>query len=159
MRFPETIQALLPSPKNNLIDPNRFWSFVAKAPESIHFVVRLYSNNGTAKSLRHIPGHSVNTYVWRNAEGNRKYVKHHWYPFEGVQYITSKEAIKLLLKILIIAGKIYMMLLKMVNQWSMVYTSSSWIRKDEAHLSYDPLDDTKVWDEQTYPLIPVGKWY
>ncbi|TKI91338.1 catalase, partial [Bacillus cereus] len=46
MRFPETIQALLPSPKNNLIDPNRFWSFVAKAPESIHFVVRLYSNNG-----------------------------------------------------------------------------------------------------------------
>ena len=47
--FPETIQALLPSPKNNLIDPNRFWSFVAKAPESIHFVVRLYSNNGTAK--------------------------------------------------------------------------------------------------------------
>ena len=49
-----------------------------------------------------------------------------------------------------------MMLLKMVNQWSMVYTSS-WIRKDEAHLSYDPLDDTKVWDEQTYPLIPVGK--
>ena len=29
--------------------------------------------------------------------------------------------------------------------------------KDEAHLSYDPLDDTKVWDEQTYPLIPVGK--
>ena len=95
MRFPETIQALLPSPKNNLIDPNRFWSFVAKAPESIHFVVRLYSNNGTAKSLRHIPGHSVNTYVWRNAEGNRKYVKYHWYPFEGVQYITSKEAIKL----------------------------------------------------------------
>lgn len=29
--------------------------------------------------------------------------------------------------------------------------------KDEAHLSYDPLDDTKVWDEKTYPLIPVGK--
>ena len=29
--------------------------------------------------------------------------------------------------------------------------------KDETHLSYDPLDDTKVWDEQTYPLIPVGK--
>ena len=50
MRFPETIKALLPSPKNNLIDPNRFWSFVAKAPESIHFVVRLYSNNGTESS-------------------------------------------------------------------------------------------------------------
>lgn len=95
MHFPETIKALLPSPKNNLIDPDRFWNFVAKAPESIHFVVRLYSNVGTVKSLRHIPGHSVNTYVWRNAEGNRKYVKYHWYPFEGVQFITSKEATKL----------------------------------------------------------------
>lgn len=29
--------------------------------------------------------------------------------------------------------------------------------KDEAHLSYDPLDDTKLWDEKAYPLIPVGK--
>ena len=29
--------------------------------------------------------------------------------------------------------------------------------KDETILSYDPLDDTKVWDEQQYPLIPVGR--
>lgn len=29
--------------------------------------------------------------------------------------------------------------------------------KDEAHLSYNPLDDTKAWDEKAYPLIPVGK--
>ena len=29
--------------------------------------------------------------------------------------------------------------------------------EDEATLSYDPLDDTKVWDERQYPLIPVGR--
>lgn len=29
--------------------------------------------------------------------------------------------------------------------------------KDEANLSYDPLDDTKIWDEKDYPLILVGK--
>ena len=51
MRFPETIKALLPSPKNNLIDPDRFWSFVARAPESIHFVIHLYSDAGTAKAF------------------------------------------------------------------------------------------------------------
>ncbi|WP_439022322.1 catalase [Bacillus thuringiensis] len=157
MRFPETIKALLPSPKNNLIDPNRFWSFVAKAPESIHFVVRLYSNNGTAKSLRHIPGHSVNTYVWRNAEGNRKYVKYHWYPFEGVQYITSKEAIKLAAENPDYSGKdLYDAIAngKPVEYGLYVQLMEP---KDEAHLSYDPLDDTKVWDEKAYPLIPVGK--
>ncbi|MBE7096738.1 catalase [Bacillus cereus] len=157
MRFPETIQALLPSPINNLIDPNRFWSFVARAPESIHFVVHLYSDAGTAKSLRHIPGHSVNTYVWRNAEGNRKYVKYHWYPFEGVQYITNEEANKLAAENPDYSGKdLYDAIAngKPVEYGLYVQLMDP---KDEAHLSYDPLDDTKVWDEKKYPLIPVGK--
>ncbi|MGE6539265.1 catalase [Bacillus luti] len=157
MRFPETIKALSPSPKNNLIDPNNFWNFVARAPESIHFVVRLYSNNGTVKSLRHIPGHSVNTYVWRNAEGNRKYVKYHWYPFEGVQFITSEEATKLAAENPDYSGKdLYDAIAngKPVEYGLYVQLMDP---KDEAHLSYDPLDDTKIWDEKAYPLIPVGK--
>ncbi|MBO1914518.1 catalase, partial [Microvirga sp. 3-52] len=29
--------------------------------------------------------------------------------------------------------------------------------KAESNLPYDPLDDTKIWDEQQYPLIPVGR--
>ncbi|MED2040654.1 catalase, partial [Bacillus wiedmannii] len=142
---------------NNLIDPNRFWSFVARAPESIHFVVHLYSDAGTAKSLRHISGHSVNTYVWRNAEGNRKYVKYHWYPFEGVQYITSEEANKLAAENPDYSGKdLYDAIAngKPVEYGLYVQLMDP---KDEAHLSYDPLDDTKVWDEKKYPLIPVGK--
>ncbi|WP_433774030.1 catalase [Bacillus wiedmannii] len=157
MRFPETIKALLPSPKNNLIDPNSFWNFVARAPESIHFVVRLFSDTGTAKSLRHISGHSVNTYVWRNTEGNRKYVKYHWYPFEGVQYINSVEANKLAAENPDYSGKdLYDAIAngKPVEYGLYVQLMDP---KDEAHLSYDPLDDTKVWDEKTYPLIPVGK--
>ncbi|MGF9878865.1 catalase [Bacillus albus] len=157
MRFSETIYALSPSPKNNLLDPNRFWSFVAKAPESIHFVLHLYSDAGTAKSLRHIPGHSVNTYVWRNAEGNRKYVKYHWYPFEGVQFITSEEAIKLAAENPDYSGKdLYDAIAngKPVEYGLYVQLMDP---KDEAHLSYDPLDDTKVWDEKVYPLLPIGK--
>ncbi|HHY2675953.1 catalase [Bacillus toyonensis] len=157
MRFPETIKALLPSPKNNLIDPDRFWDFVARAPESIHFVVRLYSNVGTVKSLRHIPGHSVNTYVWRNAEGNRKYVKYHWYPFEGVQYITSKEATKLAAENPDYSGKDLYDAIEAGKSVEYGLYVQFMDPKDEVHLSYDPLDDTKVWDEKVYPLIPVGK--
>ncbi|WP_002147007.1 catalase [Bacillus cereus] len=157
MRFPETIKALLPSPKNNLIDPNRFWSFVATAPESIHFVVYLYSDAGTAKSFRHIPGHSVNTYVWRNAEGNRKYIKYHWYPFEGVQFITGEEANKLAAENPDYSGKdLYDAIANGKPAEYGLYVQLM-DPKDEAHLSYDPLDDTKVWDEKAYPLIPVGK--
>ncbi|QED49479.1 catalase [Cytobacillus dafuensis] len=157
IRFPEFIKAFSPSPKNNLIDPNSSWSFVARVPESIHFVVRLYSDAGTVKSYRHIPGHSVNTYVWRSAQGIRKYVKYHWYPFEGVQYIGSEEANRLAAENPDYAGKdLYDAIAggKPVEYGLYVQLMDP---KDEANLSYDPLDDTKVWDEKEYPLIPVGK--
>ncbi|MFF2755872.1 catalase [Psychrobacillus sp. NPDC058041] len=156
IRFPESINAFLPSPKNNLIDPDRFWSFVARAPESIHFVVRLFSNAGTVKSYRHISGHSVNTYVWRNEQGIRKYVKYHWYPSEGVQYIGREEANRLAADNPDYAGKdLYDEIAggKPVEYSLYVQLMDP---KDEANLSYDPLDDTKVWDEKEYPLIAVG---
>lgn len=157
IRFPETINAFLPSPVNNLIDPDRFWAFVARAPESVHFVVWLYSDYGTVKSLRHIEGHSVNTYVWRNAQGERRYVKYHWLPAAGLQFIDSQEAAKLNGENPDYAGKdLYDTLAsgKTVEYGLFVQLMNP---EDEASLPYDPLDDTKVWDERQYPLLPVGR--
>ncbi len=147
----------MPSPKNNLIDPERFWNFVASAPESTHFVVRLYSNTGTVKSLRHISGHSVNTYVWRNAEGKRHYVKYRWVPFAGEECIDIKEATKLAGENPDIAGQdLYNTIAagKSVQYDLYVQVMNP---SDEAKLPYDPLDDTKVWSEHQYPLRPVGR--
>ncbi|RKN75826.1 catalase [Paenibacillus ginsengarvi] len=157
VRFPESIQAFLPSPVNNLIDPERFWSFIARAPEATHFLVRLYSDAGTVKSLRHIPGHGVNTYVWKNAQGVRTYVKYHWYPAAGIQYIDSREADKLAgqnpdyaaqdLYDTLASGQTveYGLYVQLMNP------------EDETRLPFDPLDDTKVWDDRLYPLLPVGR--
>ncbi|GAB6989754.1 catalase [Paenibacillus pini] len=157
IRFPESIKAFLPSPKNNLIDPERFWSFVSRAPESTNFLVWLYSDVGTVKSFRHIKGHSVNTYVWKNEQGVRTYVKYHWMPVEGEEYINRQEAAQLAgedpdiagkdLNDTIAAGKTvdYGLYVQLMNP------------DDETSLSFDPLDDTKVWDEQQYPLRPVGR--
>ncbi|CAG7600936.1 Catalase [Paenibacillus solanacearum] len=157
IRFPETIKALLPSPVNNLIDPERFWSFVARAPESTHFLVWLYSDAGTVKSLRHIPGHSVNTYVWRNAQGVRAYVKYHWMPLAGVQYIDRHEASRLSGENPDIAGKdLYDTLAAGSNVEYGLYVQLM-NPDDAAVLPYDPLDDTKTWDERQYPLHPVGR--
>ncbi len=157
MRFPESIQAFLPSPVNNLMDPERFWSFIARAPESTHFVVWLYSDVGTVKSFRHMAGHSVNTYVWRNEQGVRSYVKYHWIPDAGERYIDSQEAARWNGENPDIAGKdlhdaiasgkpvVYGLYVQLMNP------------QDETTLPYDPLDDTKIWDERQYPLIPVGR--
>lgn len=157
LRFPESIQAFSPSPVNNLIDPERFWSFIARAPEATHFLVRLYSDAGTAKSLRHIPGHGVNTYVWSNAQGARTYVKYHWIPAAGVQYIDRQEAARLAGENPDYAGKdLYDTLAagRTVEYGLYVQLMNP---RDEAMLPFDPLDDTKIWDERRYPLIPVGR--
>ncbi|GAB2558899.1 catalase [Gracilibacillus alcaliphilus] len=157
MRFPESVEALSPSPRNNLMDPERLWSFVASTPESTNFIVRLFSDQGTVKSLRRIPGYSVSTYVWRNAEGKRHYIKYCWIPFDGEEYITSQEAEKLAainpdyagedLYQTIASGKVveYGLYVQMMDL------------KDREQLPFDPLDDTKVWDEMKFPFHPVGK--
>ncbi|RJE86269.1 catalase [Paenibacillus sp. 1011MAR3C5] len=157
IRFPESIKAFLPSPVNNLLDPERFWSFVARAPESTHFLLYLYSDAGTVKSLRHIPGHGVNTYVWRNAQGARAYVKYHWIPTAGIQYIDRQEAAKLSSENPDYAGQdLYDTLAagKTVEYGLYVQLMNP---QDEAILPFDPLDDTKVWDEGLYPMRPVGR--
>lgn len=157
MRFPEAINALLPSPVNNLMDPERFWSFIARAPESTHFVVRLYSDTGTLKSFRHMPGHSVNTYVWRNGQGARSYVKYHWIPYAGERYIDSQEAARWNGENPDIAGQdLYDAIAKGQSVEYGLYVQLMNPR-DETTLPFDPLDDTKVWDERQYPLIPVGR--
>ena len=157
MRFPEAIAALSPSPVNNLMDPERFWSFIARAPESTHLVVRLYSDSGTVKSFRHMPGHSVNTYVWKNEQGVRSFVKYHWFPDAGEQYIDGQEAARWNGENPDIAGQdlydaiargepvVYGLYVQLMNP------------EDETNLSYDPLDDTKIWDDRQYPLIPVRR--
>ncbi|QMV42051.1 catalase [Cohnella cholangitidis] len=157
IRFPESIKAFLPSPVNNLIDPERFWSFVARAPESTHFLVWLYSDAGTVNSFRRIPGHGVNTYVWKNAQGVRTYVKYHWMPLAGVQYIDRQEAARLACENPDYAGKDLFDTLaagKTVEYGLYVQLMNP---QDESSLPYDPLDDTKIWDERQYPLIPVGR--
>jgi catalase len=157
VRFPESIKAFLPSPKNNLIDPERFWSFVARAPESTHFLVWLYSDVGTVKSLRHIKGHSVSTYVWKNAKGMRFYVKYHWMPLAGEQYINRQEAARLAGENPDIAGQdLYDTIATGKNVEYGLYVQLM-NPDDAAHLPFDPLDDTKVWDQQQYPLRPVGR--
>lgn len=157
IRFPEAFTSLQPSPVNNLIDPNRFWKFVARAPEATHFVTWLYSDVGTVKSLRHIRGFGVNTFVWRNAEGVRRYVKYHWIPAAGEEYIDRQEAAKLAGMNPDIAGQDLYDTIAAGNP--VVY--ELWVQlmdpKEESTLPYDPLDCTKVWDGRKYPLVPVGR--
>lgn len=157
MLFAEAVSAFNPSPVNNLADPNRVWGFYANTPEATHFFLRLYSDEGTIKSFRHIPGHSVSTYVWKNAQDVRHYVKYTWIPLAGEQYIDSQEAARLACENPDYAGKdLYDTIAQGTPVEYGLYVQLM-NPQDEATLPFDPLDDTQVWDAQRYPLMPVGK--
>ena len=156
IKFPDLIHSLKPAPDTNIVKPERFWDFMSMSPEATHMVTWLYSDRGTVKSYRHMDGFGVNTYIWINRHGERKYIKYHWKTTHGVQTIDRKEAILLAgsdpdiashdLYNSISSGKPvkYELFVQMMDPG------------DSEKLPFDPLDDTKVWDENEYPLHKVG---
>ena len=102
-------------------------------------------------------GFGVNTYKWVNAEGEAVYVKYHWKPKEGIETIDRSEATRLAgedpdiatrdLYDTIASGKTVEYELK-VQVMEIA---------DELKQSFYPLDATKTWPEDKFPLMPVGK--
>ncbi|MCI8538317.1 MAG: catalase [Oscillospiraceae bacterium] len=157
LRFPEAVRALMPSPVNGLPDLDQFWAFVASAPESIHFITWLYSDQGTVKSFRHMRGYGVNTYVWVNREGRRRFVKYHWIPLAGQQNIGQAEAARLAGENPAVAGEDLYRSIAGGNPVEFELRVQMMEPSMAGSLSYDPLDCTKVWSEADFPLIPVGR--
>ncbi|WP_242850829.1 catalase [Clostridium algidicarnis] len=157
IRVPDAISHLAPSPVNNMADPENFWTLFAKYPEATNILIWLFSDLGTVKSFRRIRAYGVSTYVWVNEEGTRHYVKYHWIPVAGEECIDQKEAELLACKNPDIAGgDLYDSIAKgeVVEYVLCVQLMNP---EDEKTLPFDPLDDTKVWDETQYPLLPVGR--
>lgn len=157
MRFPEAIQAFEPSRVNNLADPEQMWSFIARAPEATHFITWLFSDVGTVGSFAHMRGFGVNTYVWKNAQGVRRYVKYHWIPLEGEHYLDAREAAALAAKNPDYSGQLLYDTIAAGNTVQYELRVQMMDPQMQGSLPYDPLDCTKVWDERQFPLLPVGR--
>lgn len=157
INIPDIISRMSPSPVNNLNDPERLWSLFAKYPEATNMLMWLYSDLGTVKSLRHIKGYSVNAYVWRNAQGVRRYVKYHWFPVAGARHIDQEEAERLACKDPDIAGRDLFDSIAKGRAVEYELRVQLMNPEDAKTLPFDPLDPTKLWDETQYPLLPVGR--
>lgn len=161
IKFPDMVHSFKPAPDTNIPTASsansRFWDFISLTPESTHMITWLFSDRGTVKSYRTMEGFGVNTYKWVNSEGKAVYVKYHWKPLAGIETIDRHEATRLAgidpdvatrdLYDTIASGK------------TVEYELNVQIMEiaDELNLSFDPLDVTKTWPEDIYPLMPVGK--
>ncbi len=156
IKFPDVIHSLKPSPDNNLRNSERFWDFISLTPESTHMITWLYSDRGTIKDYAHIDGFGVNTYIWVNKNSERFYIKYHWKTMQGIETITRQEAESLAGTDPDIAVRNLYEHIKNGDYPKYELCVQIMTPDEVQQLSFDPLDDTKTWPEDEFPLYKVG---
>jgi len=157
MKFPDMVHAFKPDPVTNAEEPWRFYDFVSSSPETLHMVTWVKSPWGIPANYREMIGSGVNTYRWINDRGEAHLVKYHWVPKAGARNFTSAQAAEQQGKD---AGHATRDLYEAIErgdypEWELQVQLMP--DGDHTELSFDPLDDTKIWPEDQFPKRKVGK--
>ncbi len=157
IKFPDFIHSQKPDPVTFRQEAQRAFDFISQTPESMHMVTLVFSPRGIPASYRHMQGFGVNTYKWINQAGESVLVKYHWIPKQGVKSHTAEDAAN------VQAGDLGAHTRDLFDaiergdypEWELQVQMMS----DDEHpeLDFDPLDDTKVWPEEQFPVKPVGR--
>ncbi|MGC4107231.1 MAG: catalase [Thermomicrobiales bacterium] len=156
-KFPDFIHSQKPNPVNfNRQDANRVWDFFAASPEATHMITWVFSPRGIPANYRQQDGFGVNTYRMVNAAGEGVLVKYHWKSQQGIESLTAEQAAAIQATELGSHSKDLFEAIEAGNypKWEL----NVQIMSDDEHpeLDFDPLDDTKTWPEDVFPLRPVG---
>jgi catalase len=157
VKFPDMIHAFKPDPITNHQEPWRFYDFVSQSPEALHMVTWVKSPWGIPANYREMEGSGVNTYKLINDQGIAHLVKFHWQPKQGVRNLTAPQAAEIQAKNV---GHATQDLYEAIERGEFPeWTFCVQIMSDDPHeeLDFDPLDDTKRWPEDQFPLLPVGR--
>ncbi|KAB8320773.1 catalase [Tolypothrix campylonemoides VB511288] len=157
IKFPDLVHAFKPDPVTNRQDPNRIFDFISHTPEAMHMITWLFSPWGIPASYRHMEGSGVNTYKWVNADGVGHIVKYFFLPKQGVKCLTQAQAEEIQAKNFNHATQdLYEAIARgEYPEWEFYVQ----IMSDDEHpeLDFDPLDPTKIWPPDQFPLLPVGR--
>lgn len=158
IKFPDMIHAFKPDPVTNVQSMERFFDFVSQSPEATHMVTFIFSPWGIPANYRQMQGSGVNTYKWVNAEGKAVLVKYHWEPLkQGIRNLKQQEAEQIQAKNFNHATQDLYEAIERGDypEWEL---QVQWMSDDEhPELDFDPLDDTKLWPTDQFPMLPVGK--
>ncbi|GGA33718.1 catalase X [Paenibacillus physcomitrellae] len=157
LKFPDMVHSFRPDPVNNLANPEGMFDFVSNSPEAIHMITFVFSPWGIPANYRQMQGSGVNTYKWVNKDGEAVLVKYHWEPKQGIKNLTQKEADAIQAKNTSHATQDLYEAIERGDypEWELCVQIMS--DDEHAELDFDPLDDTKLWDQEKWPFLPVGK--
>lgn len=157
MKFPDMVHALKPNPKNHIQEFWRIADFFSHHPEAMHMFTFLMDDVGVPANYREMPGFGVHTYTLINREGKVHYVKFHWLPKAGERNLLDDEAIQ-------VGGSNHSHATQDLYdniadgnypEWTLYIQTMD--PADEDKFDFDPLDVTKIWPENLFPLQPVGR--
>jgi len=157
VKFPDLVHSFKPDPVTNRQEANRQFDFVSLTPESMHMVTLLFSPWGIPASYRQMEGSGVNTYKWVNSEGIGTLVKYHWVPKAGVKNLTQAEANAIQATNFNHATQDLYDAIERGDypQWEMQIQTMT--DGEHPELDFDPLDDTKIWPTDQFPMRAVGR--
>jgi catalase len=155
IKFPDLVHAFKPDPVTNRQDPRRIFDFISLMPEAMHMITWLFSPWGIPANYREMRGAGVNTYKMYNMDGVGVLVKYHFIPRQGVRNLTQAEAENI--------GNFNHATQDLFDaiergefpEWELCVQIMS--DDEHAELDFDPLDATKIWPEEKFPLLPVGR--
>ena len=155
-KFPDLIHSQKPDPRTNKQEAQRVFDFISMTPESLHMVSFLFSDKGIPKDYMHMNGGGVNTYKMVDADGQAVLVKYRWTSQQGDVGLTQDEADAIQATDVGHATEATFSAIERGDfpTWELGVQ----IMSDDEHpeLDFDPLDDTKTWPEDSFPVRPVG---
>ncbi|MGM3309347.1 catalase [Anabaena sp. WFMT] len=156
LKFPDFVHTQKRNPQTNCKDANAVWDYWSLNPEALHQVTILFSDRGVPKSYRHMHGFGSHTFSLINEQGQRVWCKFHLKTKQGIQNLTSEEAVKVKGEDPDHATRDLFAAIEQKDypQWDV---SIQVMTEEQAAQHPDnPFDLTKVWKFSEYPLIEVG---
>jgi len=154
IRFPEMIRSLKPNPKNGQQEWWRIWDYFSNFPESTHMFSWLMDDVGIPAGYNFLDGWGVHTFKWISASGKETWVRYYYQSAQGVVSLQDDEAI---LKYFSFAtADLYDTIANgTFPKWTVYVQTLDPTKK--YNITFDPLDTTKMWPFDVFPLQEVGE--
>ncbi|XP_069691153.1 catalase-like [Periplaneta americana] len=155
--FPLFIHSQKRNPATHLKDANMFWDFISLRPETTHQVMITFSDRGIPDGYRYMHGYGSHTFKMVNHKKEAVYVKFHYKTDQGIRNLSSAKAAN-------ISGidpdyairDLYNAIARGdFPTWTFYIQVMTF--HEAKNFRWNPFDLTKVWPQEDFPLIPVGK--
>jgi catalase len=156
-KFSDFIHSQKRMPDTGLRSNDAQWDFWTLSPESAHQVAILMSDRGIPRSWRTMHGYGSHTFLWANAVGGRFWIKYHLKSVQGIETLTSAEALGLAASDPDYHRRDLLEAIRRGDEPEWRVEVQVMPFEDAASYRFNPFDVTKAWPHADYPPVTIGR--